>query len=405
VLFGLGAARNRTEQAVAELEEARDELLRHGDPEKAAEAEAIAAFETAGSTTRSLARLEQALGLVRDRPPSRSKALVLARLAYRAASIEDRAWREHANEALAMTESLGLEELRAAVLIAIGTATALQPGAIEALEQAVEVTDAIDSPESIRARINLAAELQAQGDIQRGFELHAQARSDAQRFGVLEAIQHLRSELVWEEYWRGNWEECCREADALRAELEADEGPSAPVSRIFTPFVQALIRLARDDLAGALGDSEQAVRLARRWPTWGNLGSVVAGSARVQLSAGRTREAEAQLSETLDIGLNIYGLPHLAVTLVLLDRGDDFRVVADRSPGPSAWLDAATAFVGGDYVGAADIYAEIGSLPDEADARLRSGIESEVLRALEFYRSVGATRYIREAESLLAASA
>ena len=47
----------------------------------------------------------------------------------------------------------------------------------------------------------------------------------------------------------------------------------------------------------------------------------------------------------------------------------------------------------------------MGSLPDEADARLRSGIEAEVLRALEFYRSVGATRYIRDGEALLAASA
>jgi len=45
------------------------------------------------------------------------------------------------------------------------------------------------------------------------------------------------------------------------------------------------------------------------------------------------------------------------------------------------------------------------SLPDEADARLRSGIQSEVRRALEFYLSVGATRYIREGEALLAASA
>jgi hypothetical protein len=44
-------------------------------------------------------------------------------------------------------------------------------------------------------------------------------------------------------------------------------------------------------------------------------------------------------------------------------------------------------------------------VPDEADARLRSGIDSEVRWALEFYRSVGATRYIKEGEALLAASA
>jgi len=59
----------------------------------------------------------------------------------------------------------------------------------------------------------------------------------------------------------------------------------------------------------------------------------------------------------------------------------------------------------GDYVGAAELYAKIGALSDGADARLRSGIESEARRALELYRSVGATRYIREGEALLAASA
>ena len=48
---------------------------------------------------------------------------------------------------------------------------------------------------------------------------------------------------------------------------------------------------------------------------------------------------------------------------------------------------------------------EIGDVTDEAYARLRSRRAAEVERALAFFRSVGATRYIREAEALLAASA
>jgi class 3 adenylate cyclase/tetratricopeptide (TPR) repeat protein len=405
VLFGLGAARHRAgeEEAAAELEQARDELLSRGDPDKAAEAEAMVAFQALGNTETSLARLEQALKLVSDRPPSRSKAFVLAQLAYRAASIDDPAWERHAKEALTIAEELGLEELRASVLIAVGTATALQPGAAEALEQAVTVADAIDSPESIRARVNLAAEVQAQGDLHRGFELQARARSDAERFGVGDFIQHLRTELVWEWYWRGRWDESSHEAGAVLAGVEAVY--QNPVSRIFSPHVRARIRLARDDVAGAVVDSEEAMQVARRWPTWGNLGSVIAGRSRVQLSAGRSDEADALLSEAIETGLNVYGLPDVAVGLVLLGRADDFAAIADRWPGPSAWLDAAGALTAGDYVRAADIYAEMGSLPDEADARLRSGIEAEVLRALEFYRSVGATRYIRDGEALLAASA
>ena len=48
---------------------------------------------------------------------------------------------------------------------------------------------------------------------------------------------------------------------------------------------------------------------------------------------------------------------------------------------------------------------QIGSLPDEARARLRAGDAENVAKALAFYRSVGATRYIRQGEALLAASA
>lgn len=403
VLFGLGAARFQgKETATAELELARDELLRHGDPDRAAEAEAMVAFQDRGDSETSLARLEQALKLVSDRPPSRSKAFVLAQLAYRAASIRNEAWERYAKEALAMAEELGLEELRASVLVAMGTAIALQPGAAEALEQAVEVADAIDSPESIRARINLAAETQARGDLRRGFELLAKARSDAERFGIGDFIQHLRTELVWEWYWCGRWDESSTEAGAIVA--LAEDSYVNPVARIFSPYLRARIRLARDDLAGAVADSEEAVELARRWPTWGNLGSVIAGQARVLLSAGRREEADALLSELIETGLNIYGLPDVAVVLVLLGRGDDFAAVADRQPGPSAWLDAAGALTAGEYVRAAVIYSEIGSLPDEADARLRSGEEGEIQRALDFFASVGATRYIREAEALLAAS-
>ena len=410
VLFGLGTARNRTEDSVTELEEARNELLRQEDREKAAEAEAIVAFQT-GSTEGSLARLEQALQLVQDRAPSRSKAFVLAQLAYRAASLGDRRWEQHAEQALAMAENLGLEDLRARVLVAIGTARAmgtarspadLQRG-IEALEQGVAVADAIDSLESVRARINLAAQLQTQGELRRCFGVQAKARADAERFGMREPVVHLRLELVWELYWGGLWDESVREANACLAELEA--GGRHPVADIFLPFVRARIRLARDDLAGSISDSEQAVRAARKWPTWGNLGTTLAGLARVRLAAGRSSEADMLVKEVGEIGLNPYGWPDLSVALVGLGRDDDLASGTYSSSGPSAWLDAARALVSGDYVGAAHIYAGIGSVPDEAYARLRSGIDLEVRRALEFYRSVGATRYIREGEALLAASA
>jgi hypothetical protein len=67
----------------------------------------------------------------------------------------------------------------------------------------------------------------------------------------------------------------------------------------------------------------------------------------------------------------------------------------------------------GNAMAAARIYAQIGAQPDEAHARLlaaesllqagrRDEAETELARALDFYRRVGATRMIREAEALLA---
>jgi predicted negative regulator of RcsB-dependent stress response len=67
-------------------------------------------------------------------------------------------------------------------------------------------------------------------------------------------------------------------------------------------------------------------------------------------------------------------------------------------------------------VEAADAYDDIGALPFAALAALRATetlveqgrraeADEQLRRALGFFRSVGATRYMREGESLLAASA
>jgi class 3 adenylate cyclase len=411
VLFRLGAARFRAEQSgLAELEEARDALLHHGDHETAAEAEAMAAFLLTNAQE-SHARLEHALALVSDRPPSRSKAFVLARLAYRAASRGDNAWEQYAREALAMAESLGLEHLRADVLRTIGTVhgQAGEPEGVDALEQAVDAADAIDALESVGARINLAALHQNDGELNRAFQVQARARRDAERFGVREDIRHLTAELVYECYWSGRWDEGSRVAEAFLAEVES--GAPHPPGELGCRYAQSHVRLARDDVTGALADGARAVLIAREWPAWGTLPFALAAHARVLLAAGRPGEAGNLVTEVLESwrkGGPIsypYAGPDLAVALVELGRSEELSPVVALSPGPSLWLKAANAFVAGDYVRAADLYAEIGSLPDEADARLRSGREDQVRRALDFYRSVGASRYIREGEALLAATA
>jgi hypothetical protein len=70
----------------------------------------------------------------------------------------------------------------------------------------------------------------------------------------------------------------------------------------------------------------------------------------------------------------------------------------------------------GDFVRAADILQEIGDASTEAFCRLRAAealvakgrraeADEQLRPALAFYRGVGATRYVREGEAVLAASA
>jgi hypothetical protein len=78
------------------------------------------------------------------------------------------------------------------------------------------------------------------------------------------------------------------------------------------------------------------------------------------------------------------------------------------------WLEAAVTLAR-DPLRSAATYARIGSLSDEAHARLQSAelraaagrreeAEAELAPALEFFTRVGAVRYLRTAEALLARS-
>lgn len=67
------------------------------------------------------------------------------------------------------------------------------------------------------------------------------------------------------------------------------------------------------------------------------------------------------------------------------------------------WSEVAEAILAGEARRAAELLNAIGHRPEEAYARLRAGGD-QLNQALSFYRSVGATRYIREVESQIAAS-
>jgi hypothetical protein len=144
-------------------------------------------------------------------------------------------------------------------------------------------------------------------------------------------------------------------------------------------------------------------------------------AARALVDAERRDEAdrvvdELALRERPEILLIAGTSVDVPSVLLELNRAEELVAATERLASTTLWLDAALAYVGRDFVGGADVYARIGSLPDEAYARLRAAehlvgagrraeADIQLQTSLGFWRSVSATRYVREGGTLLAASA
>jgi hypothetical protein len=182
-------------------------------------------------------------------------------------------------------------------------------------------------------------------------------------------------------------------------------------------------RLARGDLSAASEDADKQLEFARMATDPQLVNSAIAFGARVALVTGDRDQAGAYASELLAMLVEqaeLHGVAEwsadLAAVLVALGRGNELRELATKRAVSTPWLEAAAAFAGSDFEQAADRYAEIGSLPDEAFARLRAAERllvtgrrakgnTQLQRAVAFYRKVQASAHLREAEALLAATA
>ena len=98
----------------------------------------------------------------------------------------------------------------------------------------------------------------------------------------------------------------------------------------------------------------------------------------------------------------------LALALDFLDRRRELVEVAGAVTNTTAWLSAAVAFASRDFSEAADLFARIGSRPDEAGARLKAAwmaagagradeAQDQLGRALAFYRLVEANARLEQA--------
>jgi tetratricopeptide (TPR) repeat protein len=214
----------------------------------------------------------------------------------------------------------------------------------------------------------------------------------------------------------GRWEESLADADAFLAAVET--GPKLRGSSE-CHAVRSVVRFGRDDVQGALADIALAVQIARQTMEATSIVRACGIAADLHWQLGNPETARALADEAMeclkDGNASVMDYLHvLAWTAAALGRGQDLVSLMPRGEGD--WARAARLFAEGDLRGAADVCAAMGALTEEARDRLRlaeqlgaegrqSEAEIELQLALAFYRSVGATRYMREAEGLLAASA
>ena len=399
------------------LEQARDDLIAAGDEEGAADAETTMCIEhwILGDRDSAMEHLDAARSLVEPLPPSQAKARVIAtasRLLMLAAQ-EHEAVRV-GEEGLAMAEALGIDDIRAACLINIGSARAAlhDERGFEELAEGIELARAAGAVfDMCRGTGNLAARRWARGKLAESAELWRGAGREAERYGQKGFARWFRAVLASPEYELGDWDSTAARVDEFIAEVEAGS-PHYLAAECY--FNRALIRLGRDEPEGAIADAGIALELAERAKDPQALYPTCAAVAHVLMELGE-RERALSVAETFlagidggpEVGFADTYLHVLSWVLTPDGRGEECASALE-SYLPGAFARIGITFGRGDPVGAADLCAEIGAVTSEAYCRLaaaRSGDLAQLEPALAFYRSVGATRYVREGESLLAASA
>ncbi|MGA7986837.1 MAG: adenylate/guanylate cyclase domain-containing protein [Candidatus Dormiibacterota bacterium] len=425
LLFVLGRSRYQAgEQDEEMLTAASAALVECGDSATAAEAEVLLteAIWVKGDASRAFAHLTRARELVEAGETTRVKAHVTSTVSrYLMLAGEDEEAIRIGRSALEMADFLGLDEVRVHALNNIGAARGNHGdlGGIADLELAVSIAEQNElALEGSRSRSNLASVLWTNGNLERTMVVVAEAVVIATRYGLSRFVTWLQASMGHSCYALGDWDAAHTSAEHFLADVEAGSPHYLAADGY---MIRAEIRLGRDDAPGALRDAEQSLALARLAKDRQILYPALAAAGQIFLECGDAERAGALADELLE-NLRTPGsslvyadaLHALAWTLIKLGRGEDLLACTVQSDIP--WVLAARAFASGDFGAAAGIHASMGAVTDEARDRLvlaesligrgrRAEADIELQRALAFYRSVGATRYIRQGEALFAASA
>jgi tetratricopeptide (TPR) repeat protein len=416
LLFAVGRAFAYSGRQGDELERAVEAFEEEGSLERAAEAAVELAHHgwRAAGAAGAQPWIDRASALLEGRPPSRAKAVAFAeRARFAMFSYQYDSAIDLSDRALAMAAEPADVELRADVLVTKGACLAnmgLASEGVSMIREALEMTGGRGRVGS-RGHNNLAVALGSLGDRVAAASVLEDEILRAEREGDEGGVWFTRGNLLDYHYGAGEWNEALDLADLI---LSAP--PSFRYMAGYALMTRASVLAARGAWAEALDAATESVAHAR------GLGdSQVLVPSLVTVSR-LTRRHGAHDNGALAEALRVLGASeavgdpqdwHVELVLELDadDRVDVARDLTERLP-DVPWRDACRQVVDRDYEAAADLLESL-TRPLEADVRLLAArslvsagrlvdAEAQLERARTFWRRVGATAYLREADEVLA---
>jgi tetratricopeptide (TPR) repeat protein len=394
--------------------------LGDSDPAAVAEAELLwgESIWQRGDQKGSFAHFERATELVAALPASRQKVFVVSQVArFLTLAGRPQEGLAHVEQAIAMAEELEDDELLADSLNTRGVARTMLGDARWRADMARSLALALEvkSWRAGRAYINLASTLLADaGDVVQAEALFREGLAFAENLGIGLAARWSRSNLADALFHLGDWDEALDIAEAEVANPEPHY--MQPTCRRF----RALVRLARGDETGARADIDAGLAQSRSIRDPQDLVPALAYHTFVLARSGDAAGATASLQELVEPQEamerpELFGPSAVLVAHVLTALGKEGGRAGLLIAGESPWQHAALAILEGDPGRAADELEAMGARALASQARLEAAralraagrgaeAEAQLATALAFYRSVGATRYVREGEALLAAA-
>jgi class 3 adenylate cyclase/tetratricopeptide (TPR) repeat protein len=404
------------------LEDARAALMKAGETDAAAEADALLAevWWLRAQRERCYEHLERALNAVRGTTPSPTKARVLAQFArYRMVAADYAAAIAYGHEALTLARRFELPEVIAHTLNTVGSARGLggDEAGVQQIEEAIAIALATNHyAAASRAYNNLAV---LTDEATKSLELFRRAEELLYRIGDFEGARYPRALRINSEFWLGRWNEALAQADEFIAECEAGR-PHYQETALRQS--RAFARVARGDSEGAIADIERALAIARAAGDPQALNPALSNAAWVYAELGVLDKSRAAAAEMLarPEGAS-FGGSAVAVVVRRIGLFDEFsaaltKVTLRHFLRHERDVEQLRRIADGRYAEAADadealegqlvtfsVYLRLLAAEQFVANGKRVEADAQLERALPFFRSVGATSWIERAELLLAA--